>query len=115
MLNITITNLSMVDKNWGGNDIPSMSSYSIEEVDRLRLLSDQTFINDLYLGDAKVSDGEYDLSPRVAIGLIQNNAIIIGEHYTLVQEDDVLVGNGQILYLNDDTWAEDPEEIEDEG
>jgi hypothetical protein len=114
MININITNLSMSDKNWGGNDIPSMGVYFLEEVDRIRLLSDQSFIDALYLGEAVVNDGEYDLSPRVAIGLIQNNSIIVSEHYTLVQEDDILIGNGQILYLNDDTWSEDQEEVDDE-
>jgi hypothetical protein len=72
-------------------------------------------------GDIMVNDGEDDLTnKRVAIALVQDNQMVLNEHYTLVQDDDVLVGNGQILYLNDDFDTTDnvpdyeDEQIEDD-
>jgi hypothetical protein len=53
-------------------------------------------------GDIIVNDGEDNLPIRIGIGLIQDNQVVLNEYYTLVQDDDVLVGNGQILYYNDD-------------
>jgi hypothetical protein len=58
-------------------------------------------------GDIVVSDGENILPKRTAIGLLQDNQIVISEYYTLVQDEDVLVGNGQILYLNDEFYHTD--------
>jgi hypothetical protein len=54
-----------------------------------------------------INDGEDDLPHRYAIGLIQDNQVVMDEYYTLVQGDDVLVGNGEILYLNDEMWSTD--------
>ena len=54
-----------------------------------------------------MNDGEDNLPLRYAIGVIQDNQIVINEYYTLVQGDDVLVGNGEILYLNDEMWSTD--------
>jgi hypothetical protein len=58
-------------------------------------------INHITLEDLVVSDGDNILPMRVGIALIQDNQIVINEFYTLVQDDDVLIGDGQILYLND--------------
>jgi hypothetical protein len=111
---IIVKNMSGVDKNWGGYDYTIGEERTIEEVDRLRLLSDSSLISSVLDGTAVISDGDYDLSPRVALGIIQNNPIIMAQHYTLVQGDDVLIGNGQILYLNDEYWELDtPGEEED--
>lgn len=112
-LTITLKNTTVSDQSWGGKDIPAASQVDIEEVDRIRLLSDDVFIAALDAGEAVVADSEYDLSPRIAIGLLQYNPIIMSEYYTLVQDDGALLGNGQILYLNDDSWAEDEGEQDD--
>lgn len=110
---ITLKNTTAFAQSWGGKDIPATSEIDIEEVDRLRLLSDTAFITALYAGEAVVADSEYDLTPRIAIGLLQYNPIIMSEYYTLTQEDGALIGNGQILYLNDDSWSKDEGEQDD--
>jgi hypothetical protein len=101
---ILITNTDIIDRFWGGREYPAGITYEIEDVDRLRLMSDPVFYQDLLSKIAIVNDGDYDLPVRTAIGLMQNNQVILNEYYTLVQEDDVLVGNGKILNLHDDKW-----------
>lgn len=103
-ITIFINNTAVVDKNWGGNTYLASSTTQIEDVDRLRLLSDPDFMTDLESGVATVNDGDYDLTTRVGIGLLQNNSQILNEYYTLVQDDDVLIGNGEVLQLHDDRW-----------
>jgi hypothetical protein len=103
-ITIIVINTTSEDKDWGGFTYPANSSTSIEDVDRLRLLSDSVFYSDYLSGLAKISDGDYVLPKRVGIGLLQNNVAILEEYYTLTQEDDVLVGNGSILFLHDDKW-----------
>lgn len=111
---IIVKNTDSLEKNWGGRIYPATSQYETEEVDRLRLLSDSVFIADLTSGVAIVNDGNYDLTLRIALGLLRNDQVILNDYYTLVDEDGVLVGNGQILNLNDDLWdLENPGEEED--
>jgi len=109
-ITIIVKNKTGLEKTWGGRTYSIDEEFLIEDVDRLRLLSDSSFMENLLIGEAIVNDGYYDLTPRVSIGLLQNNNQILVEYYTLVQDDDVLIGNGQILQLYDDRW-----ELEDTG
>lgn len=108
-LTIILKNSDTTDHIWGGYTYAFDSETQIEDVDRLRLLSDSSFIESLLSGLATISDGDYVLRPRIALGLLQNNQVILNEYYTLVQDDDILIGNGKILHLHDDRW-----EIEDD-
>lgn len=65
-------------------------------------------------GRLVVSDGEDELSPRVGIGLIREIQTILTEYYTLTQDDDVLIGNGQILQLHSDEWELETETEQDD-
>ena len=113
-ITIIVKNTTAVDRTWGGFTYQADSSVLIQDVDRLRLLSDDIFMSDLYSGYAIINDGNLDLTIRIGIGLLQNSNQILTEYYTLVQDDDVLVGNGQILQLHDDKWElEGPGEIDD--
>ena len=103
-ITIIVINTTSEDKNWGGFTYLADTSTNIEDVDRLRLLSDPLFYEDYLAGNAKISDGDYILPKRIGIGLLQNNVPILEEYYTLTQEDDILVGNGSILLLHDDKW-----------
>lgn len=114
-MNIKIKNNTLIEKSWGGRIYEATTEYDIEEVDRLRLVSDPIFMADLYAGDAVVSDAEYPLSLRIALGALQNNQVVLNEYYTLIQDDGVLTGNGQILHLHDDLWNLDEENIEDDS
>jgi hypothetical protein len=109
-ITIIVKNTALTDKNWGGFIYLASTEVLIEDVDRLRLLSDDNFMADLLSGVAKINDGDYDLTPRVGIGLLQNSNQILTEYYTLVEGEDVLIGNGEILQLHDDKW-----ELEDAG
>lgn len=65
-------------------------------------------------GDILVSDGEIYLPVRAAIGLLKSNPEIIQEYYALTQDDDILIGNGQILYLHAEDWDYFDEGYEDD-
>lgn len=62
MATTIVKNNSGVAKNWGGNDYAIAANYTIEEVDRLRLLSDATFLTDLASTAAIINNGSVDLS-----------------------------------------------------
>jgi hypothetical protein len=111
---IIIINKTSEDKEWGGFTYIADSQTNIEDVDRLRLLSDPIFYADYLAGLASISDGNYILSKRIGIGLLQNNTIILEEYYTLTQDDDILVGNGSILLLHDDKWEMEESQGEQE-
>lgn len=87
-----------------GIPIPADGSYEISPQDHLIWVASVDVINHIVAGDLKVSDGENILPIRVGISLIQNNYIVLNEFYTLVQDDDVLIGNGQILNLYDQSY-----------
>ena len=62
-------------------------------------------VSNLINGNISLSDGEDILPLRYAIGVLQDNQAVINEYYTLVQEEGVLIGNGEILYYNDAMWS----------
>ena len=66
---VIIKNTTGVAKNWGGRRYDASSSYTIEEVDRLRLLSDSVFLADLISAAAVINNGSVDVS--AAIGLLR--------------------------------------------
>lgn len=53
-----IKNTDSIDHKWGGINVTSASQYSMQEVDRLRLLSDSYFLDSLTNGFAVVNNGE---------------------------------------------------------
>jgi hypothetical protein len=96
------TNAEVFVKDTGVVVLPN-GQYEITPNDFSLWYQSEDIVTELVAGNLILNDGEDDItSIRTAIGLIQDNQIITNEHYTLVQDDDVLVGNGQILYLNDD-------------
>ena len=114
-LTIIVKNKTALEVVWGGRTYEALEEYLIEDVDRLRLLSDSAYVTALLSGNSVINDGDSDLTARIGIGLLQNNNQILTEYYTLTQDDDVLTGNGQILQLHDDKWElEDLGEIDDD-
>lgn len=106
-IDIFLTNTTLVPVSWGGLEIDVNETVSVEEISCLRLLSDPDFLTALMAAEAIISDSEYPLPPRIAVGLLQYNPVILNEYYTLTDEDSTLIGNGQILTLNDDSWDMD--------
>ncbi len=98
----SVTNNTGVEVEWGGRIYAVAETYTIEEVDRLRLASDASFISAVRSGDATVSDAVRALSVRTGLGLITLNPMVLMDYYALTQENDLLMGNGHILLLNDD-------------
>lgn len=98
-------------KNISGEDleIPDVGiiikkndTYLIQSQDYALFQQSENTVWAIYTGKASVSgDDGYVMSKRVGIALIQSNSTILNEFYTLVNEDAVLMGNGQILYLDD--------------
>lgn len=83
------------------------SSYYITPQDYWIWTASKDIVNAINLNKVIVNDGDNDLPLRYGVGLIQDNKSVINEYYTLVQDDDVLVGNGEVLYLNDEMWTTD--------
>jgi hypothetical protein len=119
--NTTVSDIAIFDC---GITVPALDSYAINVQDYLLFAASADTVTSIASGDVVVNDGEDDLlNKRVAIALIQGNQPVLDEYYTLVEEDDVLVGNGQILYLNDELTTTDnvsaylglDEQIEDDN
>lgn len=112
--NTTLSSLPISDT---GISIPtSPDSYEIPSQDFWLWAASSDVVDAIVSGDVIVNDGEDDLPKRAAIALIQDNQMVLNEHYTLVQGDDILVGNGQILYLNDefDTTSNVPHDLDED-
>ena len=114
-----LKNITMSDINLtvGGFTIPANNQVEIAR-QNYGLIGNENSILELepYIlsGDIVVSDGENDLSVRVGIGLLRSDEIVINEYYTLTQDDGILMGNGQSLYLHDESWHYDDDAIEDD-
>jgi len=74
MATIIIKNNTLVTKNWGGRQYAASAQYTIEEIDRMRLLSDPVFVSDLNAGNAIVNDGSSNLTASVGITRISGVA-----------------------------------------
>ena len=104
LVNITSSDIEIHDT---GVTIAADSSYEVVCQDWDLWSASRNVVEALVGGNLVLNDGEDNLPLRYAIGVIQDNQIVINEYYTLVQGDDVLVGNGEILYLNDEMWSTD--------
>lgn len=109
-----IKNLSGSTKQILNRDIDNGDQYDIPSHLWLELIDNTEIHTLIATGDYIVNDGEYDLPIRQAIGLIRFNQSVVLEHYTLVQEDGELIGNGQKLFLHDEDWNYDDEGYEED-
>jgi hypothetical protein len=112
--NTTASDILITDT---GVNIAAFGQHEIQRMDYWLWTDSRDAVTQLINGNLVMNDGEYNLTNlRVAIGLLQDNKIVINEHYSLVEEDDVLIGNGQILYLNDefDTTNNVPDYIDEQ-
>ena len=101
------TTLSDVVLNDVGITLFPGQEYSIPPQDWPLWAASNDIVENLVGKRVVLNDGSYDLSVRYAIGILQDNQAVINEYYTLVQGDDILVGNGEILYLDDEMWSTD--------
>lgn len=62
MATVILKNTDSEVRNWGGISISSNQQYTVQEVDRIRLLSDPNLVTDLQNGIAVVNDGSSDMS-----------------------------------------------------
>lgn len=60
-----LKNTTVSSQMWGGLIIVAGGSYTIQEVDRLRLLADSSFLTSLASGSAVINEDGVDLSPSV--------------------------------------------------
>jgi hypothetical protein len=109
LINTTASPVEIPDT---GVTIPADSQYLIVQQDYWLWAASTDAASLIAAGTLVVNDGEYNLPIRAGIGLVQENQVLINEFYTLVQGDDVLIGNGQILYLNDTLEIDVPDEGE---
>lgn len=90
-----------------GVSLAPYASYTLIPQDFWLWAASKNAVELVAAGKIVVNDGEDDLPIRYGIGVLQDNQAVINEYYTLVQDDDVLVGNGEILYYNDEMWSTD--------
>ena len=98
IVNKTINDIELYDV---GITVPGSGTYTLDPQEFERWASSSDIVNSIVAGDLVVNDGEDDLPMRVGIGLIQDNQVVLNEYYTLVCDDSVLIGEGKILYYND--------------
>ena len=98
---------SVVHLDDAGRDMQPNEVYSVPPQDyplwAASAMAVEAILNDLVV----VNDGSDDLNRRVGIALLQNNVIVLNEYYTLTDEEGILMGNGSILYLNDELYTTD--------
>ena len=104
IINKTASELDIKDT---GVSLAPYASYTIVPQDFWLWAASKNAVELIAAGMVVVNDGEDDLPIRYGIGILQDNQAVINEYYTLVQDDDVLVGNGEILYYNDEMWSTD--------
>jgi hypothetical protein len=90
-----------------GVSLAPYASYTIVPQDFWLWAASKNAVEFIVDGKIVVNDGEDDLPIRYGIGVLQDNQAVINEYYTLFQDDDVLIGNGEILYYNDEMWSTD--------
>lgn len=78
MATIVVKNNTAGIKNWGGRQYLASTQYTIEEIDKLRLLTDSLFISDVNSGNAIITDGTTDLSASVGLARLGGVAV---EHW----------------------------------
>lgn len=66
-----LKNTTVVLKQWGGIEIAAAGSYTVQDVDRLKLLSDVTFLSDLTAGYAVINDGVGDVAALTGVTLLR--------------------------------------------
>jgi hypothetical protein len=84
-----------------GITIEPDGSYPIPAQDYLLWSASQDAVTAIVSRTIIVNDGERNLDRRVGIALLQNNPLILMEHYSLNNDDSLLFGNGSILFSKD--------------
>jgi hypothetical protein len=107
VINTTSSDIFLQDV---GAIIPANNTFTVDPVQYPYWANSTDIVNYVINNILIINDGDSNLPNRVGLGLLQNDDKILTEHYTLVQDDGILIGNGQILQLHDDKW-----ELEDVG
>ena len=83
MVTTIVKNTDSVEHEWGGRIYAASSQYAIEEVDRIRLLSDIAFLTDLNSAVAVINNGDIDLPSDQGLLYLQKQLIFIHEDMDL--------------------------------
>lgn len=84
-----------------------LTPYIIPTQDFNLWASSSDLVDKIISGEIVVSDGENELITRIGIALIQDNYIVVNDYYCLNDENGLLMGNGKILFLNDEFYNTD--------
>ena len=76
---VIIKNTDIVDHQWGGIVISASNQYTMQEVDRIRLLSDDHFLQSLDDLTAVVNDGIEDLNAEQGLLLVEKKLKLVHE------------------------------------
>lgn len=82
-MTIIVKNTDAIDHQWGGIIVPTLDEYTIQEVDRLRFLSDSKFTTDLTSGLAVINNGDSDLDAEMGLLHLQKLLVFIHEDMDL--------------------------------
>lgn len=83
MSSFIVKNVTLLEKVWGGIVFDASSQYLLQEVDRIRFLSDDSFLTDLTAGDAVVNNGDEDLNAEQGLLFLKKQLIFIHEDMDL--------------------------------
>lgn len=76
---VIIKNTDVVDHQWGGVVIAASNQYVMQEVDRIRFLSDEHFLQSLTDLTAVINDGTQDLNPEQGLLLVEKKLKLVHE------------------------------------
>lgn len=93
-MTITLKNMSGSDAVWGGVVVPNNDSYSVQEVDKFRLVTDYNFLFSLFQGGAVINDGSEDMTPDEATLLLRDLIRTVHEDVQLIPATCGLLGLG---------------------
>lgn len=80
---IIVKNTDVIDHAWGGIIVPAASQHTLEEVDRLRFLSDPDFLAALSSDVAIVNNGDIDLPSDEGLLYLSKQLVFIHEDMDL--------------------------------
>lgn len=92
-----LKNTDIIDHQWASIVVLAGNQYTIQEVDKLRFLTDSSFLDALDSGIAVVNDNVVDVDKNTARELLKNKDLIYIDTYDASDSDLAFSGTLEII------------------
>lgn len=92
-----LKNTDIIDHQWASISILAGNQYTIQEVDKLRFLTDSDFLTALDSGVAVIYDGVVDVDKNTARELLKNKDLLYVDTYDASDSDLSFSGTLEII------------------